>query len=197
MKIVLPTPRAILFDMDGTLTRPMLDFDAIRADIGIRGPILEAMRGMNEAELARANVILDRHERTAAEASELNDGCRELLATLAARRLPTAIITRNSRSSVDIVLDRHDLKFDVLICRDVAPPKPDPRAIFAACDALGVSAADCWMVGDGSHDVEAGNAAGTPTIWLSHGTRPSFDAVPRVTIHALAELTAMLADCVA
>lgn len=190
--LTLPVPRAILFDMDGTLTRPMLDFDAIRAEIDIRGPILEALRGMNEIDLERANKILDRHEREAAEASELNDGCRELLGAVEALGLPTAIITRNSRASVDIVLARHALTFGVLICRDAAPPKPDPRAIFVACDALGVTAADCWMIGDGSHDIEAGNAAGATTIWLDHAQPKDFAAMPTARVTRLTQITDMI-----
>ena len=31
---VMPSPRAVIFDLDGTLTEPVLDFDAIRAEIG-------------------------------------------------------------------------------------------------------------------------------------------------------------------
>jgi HAD superfamily hydrolase (TIGR01509 family) len=193
----LVRPRAILFDMDGTLTRPMLDFDAIRAEIGISGPILEAMRKMDENRLTQARAILDRHEREAAEGSELNDGCRELLAEIAARGLPTAIITRNSRGSVDIVLARHKLKFDALICRDAAPPKPDPRALLVACEAIGVDARETWMIGDGYHDIEAGNAAGAATIWLSHGEARDFEAAPTVTVRALSEVRDLLPSGVA
>jgi len=30
-----PAPRAVIFDLDGTLTEPLLDFDAMRAEIGL------------------------------------------------------------------------------------------------------------------------------------------------------------------
>lgn len=179
--------------MDGTITRPLLDFDAIRSEIGISGPILEAIARMDESSQKRANEILDRHEQRAAVGSELNDGCRELLAEIAARNLPTAIITRNSRARIDIVLARHALSFDVLICRDAAPPKPDRRAITTACAALGVLPSETWMVGDGHHDIEAGNAAGATTIWVSHGLIRDFEAVPTVTVARLSELADMIA----
>lgn len=174
--------------MDGTITKPLLDFDAIRAEIGIAGPILEAIGRMDNAAKVRANAILDRHEQQAAVDSELNDGCRELMAEIARRNLPTAIITRNSRSRIDVVLTRHGLKFDALICRDAAPPKPDPRAITTACAALGVNPVDAWMIGDGSHDIEAGNAAGAPTIWISHGFPRDFKAIPTQAVHGLANV---------
>ena len=42
-----PTPRAVIFDLDGTLTEPVLDFDAMRAEIGLPEgvPILEQLDG--------------------------------------------------------------------------------------------------------------------------------------------------------
>ena len=33
----MTTPRAVIFDLDGTLTEPVLDFDAMRAEIGLSG----------------------------------------------------------------------------------------------------------------------------------------------------------------
>src|SRR5258706_313311 len=52
-KIILP--KALLFDMDGTLTRPMLDFPRIKAEMGIGSkPILEALAEMRGAERGRA-----------------------------------------------------------------------------------------------------------------------------------------------
>lgn len=44
---MLHRPRVILFDMDGTLTEPLLDFPRIKADMGIGNrPILEALAEM-------------------------------------------------------------------------------------------------------------------------------------------------------
>ena len=79
-KPIIP-PRAILFDMDGTLTEPMLDFPRIKADMGIGNrPILEALAEMSPADRPEAESILLRHEDHAAAQSTLNPGCTELLA---------------------------------------------------------------------------------------------------------------------
>src|SRR5689334_12399618 len=94
-------PRAILFDMDGTLTEPMLDFPKIKAEMGIGArPILEALAEMSPHLRAQAEAVLLRHEDHAAENSTLNPGCRELLDHLTGHSIPTALITRNSRRSV-------------------------------------------------------------------------------------------------
>ena len=79
-------PAAVLFDMDGTLTEPMLDFPRIKAEMGIGDrPILEALAGMNPRERSIAETVLHRHEEEAARGSTLNPGCRELLEWLDAR----------------------------------------------------------------------------------------------------------------
>src|SRR5436305_3857524 len=127
-------PRAILFDMDGTLTEPMLDFPRIKAEMGIgQRPILEALAEMDEQERQRAQIVLARHEEEAAARSTLNPGCRELLEELASRKILTALITRNSRVSVQTVLERHRLKIAVLVAREDAAPKPSPEPLRVAC----------------------------------------------------------------
>ncbi len=75
-------PRVVIFDMDGTLTRPCLDFDRIREEIGVSEPILEAMQSMSQADLARSEAILERHEALAAANSELQPGAAEVVAAI-------------------------------------------------------------------------------------------------------------------
>src|ERR1700691_474466 len=88
-------PRAILFDMDGTLTEPLLDFPRIKAEMGIGSSrILEALPEMNESARESAESVLHRHEEEAAGRSTLNPGCRELLNGLLARGIGSALITR-------------------------------------------------------------------------------------------------------
>jgi HAD superfamily hydrolase (TIGR01509 family) len=185
-------PRAVLFDMDGTLTAPMLDFPRIKAEMGIGDrPILEALAEMDGACRAAAEAVLFRHEEEAAVRSTLNPGCRELLDWLAGRGIRSALVTRNSRQSVQTVIERHGLHVDYTVSRADAPHKPNPAGLHRACARLGVAPGDAWMVGDGQYDVEAGRAAGVRTVWVSHGQARRFDAVPWRTVenlHQLAEL---------
>ncbi len=70
-------PAAVLLDMDGTLTAPLLDFAAIKAEMGIGNrPILESIAGMPLDAQAQARAVLDRHEEAAARDSTLNPGSR-------------------------------------------------------------------------------------------------------------------------
>src|SRR5258706_15282189 len=94
-------PKALLFDMDGTLTQPALDFPRIKAAMGIGDrPILEALAEMTPPQREKAQQILHEFEEVAAAESLLNKGCDDLMSFVRARQLPIALITRNSRKSV-------------------------------------------------------------------------------------------------
>jgi HAD superfamily hydrolase (TIGR01509 family) len=188
-------PRAILFDMDGTLTAPILDFDLIKREMGISaGAILESLALMEANQRTRAESVLHRHEDRAALESTLNPGCAALLQWLKTAGIETALVTRNSRKSVATVFDRHDLRFDVCVTREDGKFKPDPAPLQLACRRLNVTKEDTWMVGDGSHDIEAGIAAGIRTVWLSHGQKREFAAEPWKSIRDLIELQLLLAQ---
>ena len=186
-------PEALLLDMDGTITAPMLDFPRIKAEMGIgQRPILEALAELDPPRRDEAMAALHRHEEHAAANSVLNPGCGELFDWIQGHRMPVALITRNSRRSVDVVLTRHGLKFDLLITRDDGLFKPDPAPLLWACEKLGIEPPAAWMIGDGRYDVEAGLAAGMKTIWLSHGKERDFPAEPWRVVSDLHELINVL-----
>lgn len=169
------TLRAVIFDMDGTLTRPFLDFPAIRAAVGVPEPLLENMLAMAPGtERDRAFAILEKFEDEAAGKSELNPGARELLDFLARRSIPTGLVTRNSRRSTDLTLTRHSLRIDYAVTRDDAPAKPRPEPLWKICERFRVLPANTLMVGDFKFDILAGRNAGTKTALLTNGTVPSY-----------------------
>lgn len=169
------TLRAVIFDMDGTLTRPFLDFPAIRAAIGVPEPLLENLLAMAPgAERDRAFSILEKFEDEAAEKSELNQGAREVLEFLARRKIPTGLVTRNSRQSTDLTLRKHSLRIDCAVTRDDAPAKPRPEPLWKICERFRVLPAHTLMVGDFKFDILAGRNAGTKTALLTNGKVPSY-----------------------
>lgn len=169
------TIRAVIFDMDGTLTRPFLDFPAIRKAIGIAEPLLENMLALPAGpERERAFSILEKFEEEAADASELNDGAAEVLRFLETRRIPSGLVTRNSRRSTDRVLRKHSLSFEIVVTREDAPAKPRPEPLWLICEKLGVTPPQALMVGDFKFDIVAGRNAGTRTALLTNGKTPSY-----------------------
>lgn len=181
---------AIIFDLDGTLTVPHLDFDQIRRELGLeQGPILEALAKMSDGQRTRAATVLERHEERAARESRLQEGACQTLASLKDRGFKTAILTRNARRWVDVVLEKHGLVVDAIRTRDDGAIKPSPEPIFSICAQLHCRPAASWMVGDYLYDIESGQAAGCRTVLLlGAGARPVFAERADYTVDRLVEL---------
>jgi HAD superfamily hydrolase (TIGR01509 family) len=168
------TLKLVIFDLDGTLLVPALDFQAIREEIGLPPvvPILETMEALDPAAKERAFAILDRHEAEAAARSALMPGARELLAGLKRRGIRAAVFTRNSRVSVDAACRRHGLAFDAVVTRESHRPKPCPDGIRHLMQTFVAAPAETVVVGDYRFDIEAGRNAGVRTIALVAGPKP-------------------------
>jgi len=166
--------KLVIFDLDGTLLAQALDFGAIRTEIGLPPvvPILETMESLEPAARERAFAILDRHEAEAAARSELMPGAREILAYLRSRGIRTAVLTRNSRISVDAARARHGLEFDAVVTRAEHKPKPCPDGVNHLMSVFGATAGDTVLVGDYRFDIEAGRAAGVRTIAVISEPKP-------------------------
>ena len=187
--------RAVVFDMDGTITKPVLDFETMRREIGgLEGPILEAMEKMTPAERDRCEEILHRHEREAAGKSELADGAERMLADLKGRGLRLALVTRNSRESAETVLARHGLEetFDAVRTREHGENKPSPEPVLAMCGQMGVTPAEALVVGDYKFDIISGRDAGAATVLIHHGPRPDYADLADWVITHLDELLAIV-----
>ena len=157
----------IIFDLDGTLTIPTLDFDGMREEMGIPGgPILEAMENMEEPQRTRAHEILFRHEHKAAHGSELHARAAETIAELRSRDWPVAILTRNRRKWTKVVLEKHGIEVDAICTRDDGVVKPSPDPIYKLCEKLNRKPEASWMVGDHLFDLQCGNTAGCTTVLM-------------------------------
>lgn len=208
---------AVLFDFDGTLTKPLaIDFAAVRE--AVRCPpdsfILEYVSGLPQGPLRdQAMAILDRFELEGAQRSEPNESAETTVLRLRELGLRVGIITRNSRLSVDAAFARfaglRATDFDVIVTRnDPVAPKPFPDGVLLAAERMGVAPERLLMVGDYYLDVEAGKAAGGVTVFLTNDSdtapewapgngppsREGNDPVPDAdfVIHRLDELEAVV-----
>jgi len=187
----------VIFDLDGTLTLPFLDFDAIRREIGLpthpRTPVLEALERMAPDARAAAEAIVHRHEELAARSSELQEGALEVIAAIRGRGVPVALHTRNSRKSVETVVARHGLDVDWICTREDGPVKPSPDSVLAICARFGVPPESTWVVGDYLFDLQAGNAAGaTSVLMIGCGPVPEYAGEARYVIRQLRELIKLM-----
>jgi phosphoglycolate phosphatase len=73
--------------------------------------------------------------------------------------------------------------------------KPAPGQLLAFCQATGLSPANCAMIGDSAHDLEAGQAAGMFCIGVLTGPASRADLTPQadVVLDSIADLPGWLA----
>jgi hydrogenase expression/formation protein HypE len=170
--------RAVLFDFDGTLTRPgALDFPAVKREVGCPPDsfLLEWIEALPAgAQRSAALATLERFELAGAAESEPNADAERALRSLRARGLKIGVLTRNGLAAVQRALARfYDVDvgdLDVIVTRDDGiPPKPAPDGVLHAAAAMGVSAEETLVVGDFVLDMLAGRAAGSLTAYLTNG----------------------------
>ena len=163
--------KAVIFDLDGTITRPYFDFDAIREEIGLArdsGPLLESMEKMNPQLRRNAEKILYNHEEKAVIESKLNTGAEHTLSTLRAAGIHIGILTRNKRGNAYAIAQKHKLKFDAVIGREDGPVKPDAFGVIELCRQFGVKPQETLLVGDYLFDLLCAKAAGAVAVLLAN-----------------------------
>jgi pyrophosphatase PpaX len=183
-------PRAVLFDLDGTLvdTVPFVlaCVHHAFADYGSAPTDAQWMAGMGTplrlqlATFARRPEDVDAMQtRYRAFWYEHHDawtrcfpGARETIAALAAAGAPLAIVTAKTKKGALRTLEHTGLLpyLGAVVCADsCARCKPDPEPVHLALRELGVPASRAVMVGDAVHDVIAGCAAGVLSFGAGWG----------------------------
>jgi HAD superfamily hydrolase (TIGR01509 family) len=184
--------KAVIFDLDGTITEPYLDFDKIRAEIGLApaaGPLLEEMEEMPPAERKRAEEILYKYEHSAIEHSVLNIGASETLKQLRQMGIHIGVLTRNTRSNASAVAKKHNIEFDAVVDRDDGPVKPDPFGVKRLCKHFKVKPAQTLVVGDYLFDLQCAKAAGAIAILMKSSVNSQqFARFADYTIDSLTEI---------
>lgn len=186
-------PKAILFDLDGTLadTAPDLadavnrlrtarglapaDYTQLRpvASAGARG-LIGAAFGINpqdEAYPALRDGFLHNYETNIAVHSTLFEGVPALLQSLEQQGIAWGIVTNKVTRLTEQLVPKIGLGHATcVVCGDTtAHPKPHPAPLLEAATRIGVAPADCWYVGDDLRDIQAGKAAGMLTVAAGWG----------------------------
>ena len=161
-----------IFDLDGTLTVAVHDFDGIRASLGLpKGlPILESLDKLPKAEAAPKRRWLDAMELELAQASSAQAGIVEHLQALHTAGTKLGVLTRNSKRNALASLEALGVAtlFDHehVLGRDEAPFKPDPAGLQHLLAAWGASPEQAIFAGDDRFDLLAGRRAGVRTLYF-------------------------------
>ncbi|CAI9388527.1 HAD family hydrolase [Microbacterium sp. T2.11-28] len=180
-------PAAVLWDMDGTLvdTEPywiaaeaplverfggtwtheqslqmvgmgLEDAGRILQDAGVRMPVAEIIDYLTAEVMTQLR----------AEGVPFRPGAKELLQSLRAAGVPTALVTMSMRRmAVEIVELIEFDAFDLVVAGDdVDRPKPFPDPYLQACEALGVRPEDVVAIEDSPNGLRSALAAGIASI---------------------------------
>ncbi len=181
--------KALIFDMDGTLTKPVLDFGAIRREIGLpAGDLAVEIASLAAPDQERAWAVIRLHEAMARENQALQEGCLELLEECRRHEMKLGILTRNEKSSVEHLCRRFDLCFDVVVTREFEHIKPHPGPVLHMLGLWQLMPVQALMIGDYIHDIECGRAAGADTCFFLNPGCPDFSDDADYTVSSMQEL---------
>jgi HAD superfamily hydrolase (TIGR01509 family) len=175
-----------LFERRGQTFTPVDKLELVGSSAAIAGGILERRLG----EPGRAGELIEElNELVVAELErgvEAMVGARELLATLAQRGTPLALVSNSPMVFVRRSLEIVGLEdaFDVILsAHEVEAPKPAPDPYLEACRRLGLEPGpEIFALEDSPSGVAAAVAAGLTVIGI-----PSVEGVALDEAHHLAE----------
>jgi HAD superfamily hydrolase (TIGR01509 family) len=186
-----------IFDMDGTLTVPAHDFDAIRDELGLQQgrPILEQLADLPEDEAAELRRRLEMIELGIARRARKQPGSLELLKALHARGATLGILTRNSHPNALETLETCGLieffESGNVMAREMCDPKPSADGIRKLLDKWNASPDETVMVGDFLFDMLAGREAGTATIYVHNLGKDDYSAHADLCVRSLEDLVSL------
>ena len=188
-------PRAVVFDLDGTLVETAADIHAVLAEVlaeaGLTAPTLSAVRGMigdgarvlveralaargHDADLDTLHRrFTERYAEVPCRHSTPFAGAVELLAALRRDSWRVGLCTNKPHAPTLGLLRALGLEaaFDSVVGGDRLPGirKPDPGHLAAVLAELETSPGAAIMVGDSRNDLLTARALGVPCVLVSFG----------------------------
>jgi phosphoglycolate phosphatase len=186
-------PRAVLFDLDGTLADTAPDLAAavnwLRTERGLaptpysvlRPTASAGARGMIGAAFGLAPgddgyeelrvQWFDRYQSNMAVESGLFEGIDALLQGIEEAGMTWGVVTNKPARFTDPLIPQIGLtKARCIVSGDTTPhAKPHPEPLLEGARRLDIAPRDCWYVGDDLRDIEAGRAAGMLTVACAWG----------------------------
>lgn len=191
---MLTYPKAVLFDLDGTLADTALDlayalnqtlthygmpempYAEIRPVVSHGGIALIKLGFKMQPEESgfeeRRQYLLKIYEDNLCRETVLFEGMADVLKALEQRDIAWGIVTNKPAWLTDPLMSQMglDKRTNCIISGDTCKnKKPHPEPLLYACKLLNVAPEDSWYIGDAGRDMQAGRAAGMATIGACYG----------------------------
>ena len=190
------SPKAVLFDLDGTLVdsaadiaealndlmleqaRPVYSLADVKRMIGegvhrLMEKAFGLVPGHDPVGTAKlADRFLALYTPRSARLTKVCAGAVEILDRLKSAGIPMAVCTNKpDAAAIALLQDLGLLSYfqEVIGGASDLPRKPDPASLLEAARRLGAKPGDCLMIGDSLPDVAAARAAGIPVVVLRSG----------------------------
>jgi phosphoglycolate phosphatase len=188
------SPRAVLFDLDGTLIDSAPDLgaaaDKMRTDRGLPSIAYEHYRPMAGAGArgmlgvafgmtpdhpdydAMREEFFRNYEQAMTARTVIFEGVPQLIQTLESMGLPWGVVTNKAMRFTKPLTSTMALfaTARTVVGGDTTPhPKPHPAPLLEAARQLDIAPEDCIYVGDDERDIRAGQAAGMGTVAATYG----------------------------
>jgi haloacid dehalogenase superfamily, subfamily IA, variant 3 with third motif having DD or ED/haloacid dehalogenase superfamily, subfamily IA, variant 1 with third motif having Dx(3-4)D or Dx(3-4)E len=187
-----------IFDLDGTLTIAVHDFNAIREELGIPEgqPIIKTLESLPLKESHNKKKKLQEIEEKLALNASPAPGVKKLLETLNSQNYFFGILTLNTRENAWTTLKVLGLSEyfskESVIGRWCAEPKPSPNGIKKLLNHWNVNANEALIVGDYIYDLQVGRAAEIATVHVDPSGGFEWPELADISVCSLNELTEML-----
>lgn len=207
-------PLAVLFDLDGTLVDSIellvasmeysFEGRALRPPLeewlALIGTPLDKMLARWAVDAADVDLLRARyreHQLAKHDAMiKLYPGMVETVRALHAAGHKLAVVTSKLEVGARRALKLAEIEdcFDLVVGIDhTVKHKPDPEPVLYALDRLGVGRTDAVFVGDSTHDMEAGRAAGVTTVAVLWGPYTRAQLEPTHPNHFVSDFPELLA----
>lgn len=179
--------RAVVFDMDGTLTQQgAIDFKRMRERIGAPHGIDILEHVASSPNSAALEEIVREEEELGMQRLKLMPDCDRAFEYLLSRGMHRALLTRNNddamrrtvellqseltKAKAETAMDKlgsaQQQIFHHMLSRSFTPAKPHPAPLLHLCGQWGIAPHECIMVGDSMDDIACANAAGAIAVLI-------------------------------
>lgn len=160
-----------ILDWDGVLAETKLSFAPIREKYfgGRMVPLVEAGLGLSPDRREQLEADIYRIEMEGAATAYPVEGAHDLIRWLGRQGKPWCVVSRNCLDSIRLASSTAGIVLPAVVrSRDIEPVKPDPKALWAAADAMGIPYGRCVMVGDFVYDLLGARRAGMRAVLVQH-----------------------------